>query len=342
MKHVQWVDYAKVIGIYSVVLGHTALYTPLTNWIYTFSMPLFFFLSGYLFSFERNPSFGPFVSKRFRQLIIPYFSINLITYLFWFFIGRKVGADSGEVISWYEPLWNAVLGNGAKMVHDVPIWFFLCLFVIEILYYLLFCRVKDVFYLWIGIFILTIGGYLNYTFNPYYLPFDISTALVGIVFYALGNRMRTSGKFVPNRYGFVLSFLLMTLVCYMNGRINMHKNYYGNYAWFLSGGLAGIYFIFCLSSYCLSLFKRRRWIEYIAMNTLIICGFHLLTFSFMKGIMIYVFDLPLSLLEQKIGVNFLFAFLSMACCLPLIYVINTYFPFLTGRRERKRKPVTSL
>ncbi len=342
MKHVQWVDYAKVIGIYSVVLGHTALYTPVTNWIYSFSMPLFFFLSGYLFSFERNPSLGKFTVKRFKQLIIPYFSINVIAYLFWLFIGRRVGADSGDEIGWYEPLWNAFLGNGPKMIHDVPLWFFMCLFVIEILYYLLFSRVKDSFYSWLGIGILTLTGYLNYTFNSYYLPFDISVALVGIVFYALGNRIHTSARFVPNLFGFVLSFLLMTLVCYINGRINMHKNYYGNYAWFLVGGLSGIYFVFCLSSCCLSLFKRKRWIEYIAMNTLVICGFHLFTFSLIKGVMLYAFHLPLSILEQKIGVNFLFAFLSMACCLPLIYIINNYFPFLTGYRERKRKTVTSL
>nr|WP_198015960.1 acyltransferase family protein [Barnesiella viscericola] len=54
MKRFIWIDYAKSIGIYFVVLGHTHLYTPLSNVIYTWLMPVFFFISGYLFSFEKT------------------------------------------------------------------------------------------------------------------------------------------------------------------------------------------------------------------------------------------------------------------------------------------------
>ena len=58
------------------------VYTPLKNWIYVFHMPLFFFLSGYLFRFDRHPNFMPFVRRRFRQLMCPYIVINLVTFAF--------------------------------------------------------------------------------------------------------------------------------------------------------------------------------------------------------------------------------------------------------------------
>lgn len=103
MKRFIWIDYAKSIGIYFVVLGHTHLYTPLSNVIYTWLMPVFFFISGYLFSFEKNTSLKTFAWKRFKSLLIPYLWINLITYLFWLFVGRKFGDDSNLDICWYSP-----------------------------------------------------------------------------------------------------------------------------------------------------------------------------------------------------------------------------------------------
>lgn len=62
-KHLNWVDYAKGLGIILVVYGHitegvfnagmvmnTHLYTAIDTMIYSFHMPLFFFLSGLFFT----------------------------------------------------------------------------------------------------------------------------------------------------------------------------------------------------------------------------------------------------------------------------------------------------
>lgn len=49
---VEWVDVAKGIGIILVVLGHNQSPDYIIKFIYSFHMPLFFFLSGYL----TNPS----------------------------------------------------------------------------------------------------------------------------------------------------------------------------------------------------------------------------------------------------------------------------------------------
>ena len=63
MRRIGWIDYGKVIGIYLVVLAHTSLFIPLKDGIYTFLMPVFFFISGYLFSFSRNPVYKDFIKK---------------------------------------------------------------------------------------------------------------------------------------------------------------------------------------------------------------------------------------------------------------------------------------
>lgn len=325
MKREVWVDYAKVFGIYCVILAHTMLYKPLQNWIYVFHMPLFFFLSGYLFNFERNASFKTFALKRFRQLMIPYFTFNLITYLFWLFIGRHVGADSGFNTPWWEPAVYTVFGYGDKMVHNVPLWFFMCLYIIQLAYYKIF---KKRTYVWLWILLFASIGFLNYTFNPLRLPFSLGTAFVGIVFYAVGNLLSRIN--IKPSFSIGLACVAITIVVALfNGRINMHINYYNNYLLFLIGAFAGIYMVFCLCR----VFKRIKLIEYISQNTLTICGLHLLTFSLMKGMMLYMFHLSPNILAGTIWGNFLFALISMALTLFASYIINRYFPAFIGRKK---------
>lgn len=334
-KHINWIDYGKTLGIFLVVFAHTDLFTPVKNGIYTFLMPVFFFISGYLFSYERNPSYKDFVKKRFRQLIIPYIWINIITYLVWFFIGRKVGADAANPVPWYEPIINALLGNGKLMVHDIPIWFLVCLFLVETIYYPVFRKVKRQ---WIGLACLIIFAYLNYTFSPFHLPFSANTAFVGIIFYTFGNMLHKTGWEVLKRPKWTLSLLSLgtvAFVTYENGRIAMYMNYYNNYFLFLLGGVAGIILIINLSHYLTFWFGKRKLIGYISKNTIIISGFHLLTFAFLKGVMIYLLQIPVSVLHEKIGVNIVFALISVLLCLPVIYVINNYLPFTVGRRKPK-------
>ena len=45
----EWIDKAKGIGIILVILGHTICPPNIKFWLYSFHMPLFFFLSGYVF-----------------------------------------------------------------------------------------------------------------------------------------------------------------------------------------------------------------------------------------------------------------------------------------------------
>jgi len=48
----EWLDVLKGFGILFVVLGHALADGGLKTYIYAFHMPLFFFVSGYLFDAE--------------------------------------------------------------------------------------------------------------------------------------------------------------------------------------------------------------------------------------------------------------------------------------------------
>lgn len=94
----EFINFLYVIGALLVVLGH-ATANFLGNWgppnliesssavlvhdyIYTFHMPLFFCISGFVYKFNLQKSkykeFIPFVKNKFKRLLIPYFVIGLL------------------------------------------------------------------------------------------------------------------------------------------------------------------------------------------------------------------------------------------------------------------------
>ena len=167
-KRILWIDYAKSICIYLVLLGHAHASQPVTDFIYTFHMPLFFFLSGCLFSFEKHPNFKEFAIKRFKGLMVPYLWINLITYLFWLFAGRNFGEDATISTTWYSPIIGILLGYSKQMIHNTPMWFFICLYFLEIFYYLLFkpLQKKSKSIKISVLIVIAVIGYTNYAYNP--------------------------------------------------------------------------------------------------------------------------------------------------------------------------------
>ena len=47
-KRISWIDMTKGYGVLLVIIGHMYIFN-LSSWIYSFHMPLFLFISGYVF-----------------------------------------------------------------------------------------------------------------------------------------------------------------------------------------------------------------------------------------------------------------------------------------------------
>jgi fucose 4-O-acetylase-like acetyltransferase len=114
-----WVDYAKAIGIVLVVYGHvargvynagipmnTAFYERVDSIIYSFHMPLFFFLSG-LFFFNSLQRRGPaaLVANKIDTILYPYVLWSLIQGLteVWLSEYTTDNATLSEVLSLWDP-----------------------------------------------------------------------------------------------------------------------------------------------------------------------------------------------------------------------------------------------
>lgn len=75
-KRINFIDLAKGIAIFLVVVGHIETIPFIKSTIYSFHIPLFFLLSGYFVDFSKD--FGFQVKKMFRSLIVPYLVIGVI------------------------------------------------------------------------------------------------------------------------------------------------------------------------------------------------------------------------------------------------------------------------
>lgn len=82
MKRDWRIDALKAWGILLVVVGHTPHdFLPLARWIYSFHMPLFFFISGYLRFGSRDRRPGEFLAAKARSILVPYAAFWLVSML---------------------------------------------------------------------------------------------------------------------------------------------------------------------------------------------------------------------------------------------------------------------
>ena len=156
--------------------------------VYAFHIPLFFFLSGMVFSKKRYPDFKSFFQKRINSLIKPYIVFSILTWIVWAAFSYVTHAN---VDSYWMPLAETFIaqGSGGFLIHNVPLWFVTCLFVIEIIYYFL----ADLKRLWI-MTITIIMAAISYwainnleSFDVTLLPWNVEVAMLAIPFYAAGH-----------------------------------------------------------------------------------------------------------------------------------------------------------
>ena len=87
-KRLSYISFLQFIGPILVIIGHAmngleynSILNPIKEWIYIFHMPLFFFISGYLFVYSnglQRKGYKTFMKEKFWRLLFPYLVLNII------------------------------------------------------------------------------------------------------------------------------------------------------------------------------------------------------------------------------------------------------------------------
>lgn len=138
-KDNQLMSLLSIWGIFLVVLGHSGFEEPiiqhrlgyLHSWIYSFHMPLFFMISGYLFSFT-NKNFGEvvlgdFLWKKVKRLLVPYIVLGVILYFIKFAFSGLSHAARDFTIGNFFKMFLAPSSESSTMGY---LWFVFTLFIV--------------------------------------------------------------------------------------------------------------------------------------------------------------------------------------------------------------------
>lgn len=80
LNRIPVIDIMRGLGIILVVMGHISCEPHLSCWIYSFHMPLFFFISGMSFFVAGKKMY---IWKQVKHLLIPYLFFSILSFVYW-------------------------------------------------------------------------------------------------------------------------------------------------------------------------------------------------------------------------------------------------------------------
>lgn len=268
VERIQWLDTAKGYGIIFVILGHLGI-PILGSWIYSFHMPLFFFLAGYVHKEER--SLGKFLNKKIKRLIVPYIILGsgiIVFNIMWSVFGGSFSLK--EVLRQL----NLLIIRGRFL----ELWFIPCLFLTSVIcFFIEKMKLQKISKLGVVIFINILILFYYYKGGEN-LIWNIDTVMVSILFYYIGYLFRIyhiEDYLKKENNIYLLYFLVVNLTCnyltyYFTGKgLEMYNRQYGQPLFSYLSAFGGIFFIILLSKKQTPLILR-----YIGKNSLIYFGWH--------------------------------------------------------------------
>lgn len=268
-ERIKWIDMAKGYGTILVIIGHLAQGF-LKNEIYSFHMPLFFFLAGYVF-FSEKYKVATFIKNKFRTLIVPYFFMGMVIIVcMWVFHGIFSLADFMDGLS------QLLIQKRFQ-----AIWFLACLFFTEMLMFVLIKVLKNNHVLLTVIVLLITGmGFLYYRLGGPALPWNIDICMISVFFFTFGYLMRQCGIFEKTgilKKGIVtlIAVIVLQVICVIintrltNERVDMFYNQYACIPITLLASILGILVVIYISN-----LKANNIILYVGQHSMIYFGWH--------------------------------------------------------------------
>ena len=329
-KRIEFIDLAKGICIFLVVLAHVMSSFDLKNYplrdtMGMFRMPLYFFLSGLFFSTYEN--YQGFLRRKTNKLLLPFLAWYFITAVIPVNVAALLGKNEyGGLQSLIDFIWpERIFYNGA-------IWFLWGLFLMNNIFYgiyLLSRRLSQKHMVaLISVFSLLVGcaGYALFRPLRINLPGNIDSAMTALPFFVCGYLFRRYTHLLqPNKYDkynglfvIVCFAVVMLLAHYVNYRRNQYSvDIFSLYA----GGILGTLGIILLSK----MLKKLPVLSYCGRYSIMILVIHVLAIKAVKPVVLHFCSGPVSIL-----LTLLVAFGVSALLIPLM---KKYLPHITAQKD---------
>ena len=309
----------KTLAMYLIIAGHSNV--PGNKYIYVFSVPCFFIISGFLTKVEDKQVFW---RKLWWNLVVPMIIIVSINLMYNIVLHYIRGTFDISML-WQGPLLSLIgmQGNDYNNLGLGAMWFVYTLILCKIILQHIPNSNKNVWLLFINlVFILTtilIHKKGLIILNSY------TNVLLSMPFFSIGYALRPHKENFSNlQVKYIICIIIASVLCLLfcgrnNNIVMLYRCDYGsNILLCVSGALAGTSLVYAVSLLLQSFICKT--VSTIAGGTLIILGFHfqiILLLSHIiptKGLLLYVES-----------------FFLLIAFIPIIKFTQRYFPIVYGK-----------
>lgn len=345
------IDIARFFGIFLVFFGHLVeqvMYlgsepaAAQYKWVYSFHMPLFYLLAGFVARTGPVGDFLPFLKKRWTGRVVPYFFFSALVLVLSFLIpGWFPTLELPDTSAYVSGIVSTLMGFPA---FNIPLWFLASLVGLEILHFFLARFWSSTPVLMAGIVGFYLGGYyLNdqiYFFGEGLNFWMLNLVPLGYAFYLTGiliKRLRWMELPVsrPVLAGLASLCLLGVFLTYdlNQGPFRMLEASIflagapGHVFWFPVTALMGIALVLLVAR----LVPQARFLQLMGEVTLIIYGLHGLFYHFVNApLAAWIAGITLDngwLIFLLVGV---FSVISVLLAAAGALLLRNNLPFLVG------------
>jgi len=338
---ITWIDNAKALGILAIVVGHDPALSP--EWrafLYTFHVPLFFFLAGYLIKPKTlEEPFLDTARRSARRLLVPYLFFWLLAFGLWALVQWADGSAT-----WHDPhtlgtqLWGLMAATPAALSDvDGPLWFYSALFGVTLAFWWI-AHLPGRWALPWSLLALAGLGVAAPKVLPNMFPWNLNVICVATLFYTAGYLMQrgqwlSSIRLPPPLVSLLAAVGLISTVCV--ARLNHQpdlawENFGDSYFLYLMGAFAGILATLMVGS----LLPPSRVAKFLSENSLILFSLHYPFFVVTTAVAVDFFHQP-SDFSDRVPALF-YPAVSLVVCVPLCFVLRRYAPWALGLNAAHR------
>ena len=330
-ERIVWIDWAKSICMFIVILGHCHIrmeYKFVTQFIYSFHMMFFFFLSGILC--KRDISFAS-VKKDVKYILLPYFTFGFLLICFDFLRARGF-----SLYILLQKLHSLLLGDDASIG---PIWFLPALFICKQLF-LIVKKLKQIcIWLYLAFVLMSFIPVLYISTYQLNIPFFTDSALCGLPFFIVGHEsffLCEHFKKIKWHIRIVCSILLLVIsvfICRVNGFVSLADCVIGNSVFLYY--INALFVITSICMLCMFFLKNNSFVLTTSYGSIFTLFFHGIPMSFFNYYLPVIMGCSIS--SYSLFFAFLYSMSSYCICYYMIKYLDCYFPIIWGLRGSLHK-----
>lgn len=293
-KRIEWVDVFKGLAIILMVVGHST--GRFNGFIYQFHMSMFFFISGYTYTHNRNELYTKFALKKAYRLLLPVFVVAIGMLFFMAVLGKfglySILFSEAQPYIGFEQGIKLLFTNGSMYAWWLGAsWFMFTLFGIFMLAKLICAYIQNKYIMAIlSIALYFIGIYFaGQGMGMQIYIFSLTNIFIGQFYFIMGYMCKSiKRRDISNIYYILLciiSFMIMDVFRQKGATVDYASLSFGRPILNIFASINGILFVYFVSS-ILSKYKIYKMFEYIGQNTLPIVIFHFMYFKITSIILI--------------------------------------------------------